>query len=102
MKTVKKIIFILVTLISATVTVIAQDEPDENQLKLGAIITRENGDYTIHEYWVGGRLERVTVDRKTGLSEVYQNENRENSLWNSDENELGGTQNVRQWRLGSW
>ena len=57
---------------------------------------------TIIYHWIGGRLDRVTVERQNGLQEVYQNTDSRNNIWNADETELGHMQNVRQWRLGSW
>ena len=62
---------------------------------------KENDKYQTQELRVGGRLERVTIRWNNGLTEVYQNE-RNDSLWYSDETELGAVQNVRQWRIGSW
>ena len=58
-------------------------------------------DFYIEERRIGGRLERVTVRRQFGLDEVY--ENREvDSMWLSEENELGDVPNVRRWTIGSW
>jgi hypothetical protein len=57
--------------------------------------------YTIEERRIGSRLERVTVHRNNGLDEVY--ENREvDSMWASEEKELGEVPNVRRWTIGSW
>ena len=65
--------------------------------------TEEESDQrTVIYHWVGGRLDRVTVEHPNGLREVYQNTDSRNNLWNADEAELGHLQNVRQWRLGSW
>jgi len=63
---------------------------------------QESSESIIIYYRVGGRLDRVTVERPSGLPEVYQNNNSRNNLWNADESELGDLQNIRQWRLGSW
>ena len=61
----------------------------------------ENIKFQIEERRISGRLERVTVTRKNGLDEVY--ENREiDSMWLTEENQLGDVPNVRRWTLGSW
>lgn len=57
--------------------------------------------YFIEERRVGGRLERVTVYRKNGLNEVYENPNVD-SMWVTEDKELGEVQNVRRWTIGSW
>lgn len=57
--------------------------------------------YFIEERRVGGRLERVTVYRKNGLNEVYENPNVD-SMWGTEEKELGEVPNVRRWTIGSW
>ncbi len=62
----------------------------------------ESGPSTIIYHWIGDRLDQVTVERSSGLREVYQNTDSRNNLWNADETELGHMQNIRQWRLGSW
>ena len=53
------------------------------------------------EYRVGGRLERVTVTHKNGITEVYKN-NRGDTLWNAQENEIGEIPNMREWVIGTW
>lgn len=53
------------------------------------------------EYRVGGRLERVTVTRENGTTEVYRN-NRTDTVWNAQENEIGEVPNMRQWVIGTW
>ena len=62
-----------------------------------------NGDrkYYIEERRIGGRLERVTVRRKNGLDEVYENPEVD-SMWVTEDKELGELQNVRRWTIGSW
>lgn len=55
----------------------------------------------LEEFRSGGRLERVTIERDSGIEEVYQNQ-RNDALWNGTENELGDAKNVRSWKLGSW
>jgi hypothetical protein len=53
------------------------------------------------EIRVGGRLERVTVKRDGGFTEIYKN-NRDDTLWDGAEGELGEGRNQRQWKIGSW
>lgn len=80
-----------------------QQEVSENEELLSVEAAAEETDsYTIIEYRIGGMLDRITVDRDNGLYEVYRNNNLKSNLWNADETELGDTQNVRQWRLGTW
>ena len=55
----------------------------------------------IEESRIAGKLERVTVRRKNGIDEVYENKNVD-SMWLSEENELGDMPNVRRWTIGSW
>ncbi len=60
-----------------------------------------NENYTVREWRIGGRLERVTVFRDNHLTEVY--ENREvDSMWLTEEKELGEIPNMRRWTIGSW
>ncbi|MGI9318213.1 MAG: hypothetical protein ACR2QW_12860 [bacterium] len=61
----------------------------------------EDRKYLIEERRIGGRLERVTVRRKNGLDEVYENPNVD-SMWITEDKELGEVQNVRRWTIGSW
>ncbi len=53
------------------------------------------------EHRVGGRLERATIIHKNGLTEVYQN-NRADTIWNAQENEIGEVPNRRQWVIKAW
>lgn len=78
-------------------------------LKLPADIAAEsesegvaaNEKYTVREWRIGGRLERVTVYRDNNITEVY--ENREvDSMWLTEEKELGEIPNMRRWTIGSW
>ena len=74
----------------------------ENELKLPDDLTiKEAKNYQVQELRVGGRLERVTVRRNSGLTEVYQNQ-RADTIWVSEQSDLGDIPNVRQWRIGSW
>ncbi len=60
-----------------------------------------NAKYQVEESRIGTRLERITVRRKNGPDEVYENTN-VNSMWVTEENELGEIQNVRRWTINSW
>ena len=53
------------------------------------------------EHRVGGRLERVTITRENGFTEIYQN-NRADTVWSAEENEIGEVPNMRQWVIGTW
>ncbi|MGB5707751.1 MAG: hypothetical protein WBM41_13075 [Arenicellales bacterium] len=91
--------------------------PEDITAKAGAGVTDEETDlgitneeqeaiaddrkFFIEERRVGGRLERVTVYRKNGLNEVYENPNVD-SMWVTEDKELGEVQNVRRWTIGSW
>lgn len=66
-----------------------------------AITFDDNRKYYIEERRIGGRLERVTVRRRNGLDEVYENPEVD-SMWVTEEKELGELQNVRRWTIGSW
>jgi len=57
--------------------------------------------YTIEERRINGRLDRITLRRDNGIDEVYDNTNA-NSLWQTEDEELGETQNLRRWTIGSW
>jgi len=46
-------------------------------------------------------LEQVTVRRKNGPDGVYKNPNVD-SMWVTEDKELGEVQNVRRWTIGSW
>lgn len=80
----------------------AQEESTAEPLLIPEDLTiKQSGTWQIEELVVGGRLERLTVRHKNGVTEVYQNQ-RDDSIWFAEEKELGEPQNVRQWRLGSW
>ena len=53
------------------------------------------------EYRVGGRLERVVVVHKHGLTETYRN-NRADTLWTAAEDAPGEVPNMRRWIIRSW
>ena len=55
----------------------------------------------IEESRIAGKLQRVTVRRQNGIDEIYENENVD-SMWLSEEKELGDLPNVRRWTIGSW
>jgi hypothetical protein len=57
--------------------------------------------YSIEESRIGGRLERVTVRRSNGFDEVYENKEVD-SMWATEEKELGEVPNMRRWTLGTW
>ena len=61
----------------------------------------ENPPTQHREQRIGGRLERVTITRENGLTETYQN-NRPDTIWSAQENELGETPNMRQWIIRTW
>ena len=88
----------------------AQEQSGENKLLIpdglvdgisGDITIQQTSKYQLEELRVGGRLERVTVRRNNGLTEIYQNQ-RNDAVWQSDEEGLGDVPNVRQWKLGGW
>lgn len=66
-----------------------------------AVTVLETEKYHRQELRVGGRLERVTVTRRNGVTEIYQN-HRADTVWVSEEAELGDIRNMRQWKIGSW
>lgn len=83
-----------------------QDEPDSayppsEQSTQDLAVLPESEQYEVHKEHAGGRLERVTITWDNGITEVYHNK-RADSLWASEETELGGAQNVRQWKLFNW
>lgn len=83
----------------------AHELPESGQSSELSVIEldeKNTTNYTVLHHWVGGRLDRVTVERDNGIYEVYQNSDSMNNLWNADETELGHKNNVRQWRLGTW
>lgn len=53
------------------------------------------------EHRIGGRLERVTVTRENGFTEIYRN-NRGDTIWSAPENEIGEALNLRQWIIRAW
>ena len=55
----------------------------------------------IREERIGGRLERVSIERKKGLSETYRN-NRPDTLWSGPEDEVGDLPNMRKWVITTW
>ena len=61
----------------------------------------QNQSVPYQEYRVGGRLERVTVTRENGFTEIYHN-NRTDTVWSAQENELGEVPNMRQWVIRTW
>ena len=63
--------------------------------------TGQNQSVPYQEYRVGGRLERVTVPRENGFTEIYHN-NRTDTVWSAQENELGEVPNMRQWVIRTW
>lgn len=66
-----------------------------------ALSLSDDRKYLIEERRVGGRLEQVTVRRKNGPDGVYKNPNVD-SMWVTEDKELGEVQNVRRWTIGSW
>lgn len=75
-----------------------------NELKLPDDLTieaQQSENFELRETRVGHRLDRVTVQWQNGITEVYQNQ-RNDTIWSAEEDQLGDTPNVRQWRLGSW
>lgn len=80
----------------------AQEESATNSLLIPENLTiKQSGKFQFEGLRIGGRLERLTVRHKNGMTEIYQNQ-RNDSIWFSEENELGEVQNVRQWRFGGW
>lgn len=77
-------------------------EAAPEQLHISETDEEQSENRIIRYHWIGGRLDRVTVEHSNGLHEVYQNSDARNNLWNADETELGDRRNVRQWRLGDW
>jgi hypothetical protein len=55
----------------------------------------------IEETRIAGKLQRVTLRRSNGIDEIYENQNVD-SMWLSEEKELGEIPNVRRWTIGSW
>ena len=79
-----------------------EQQSTEKQLLLpDDLEVSQRGKDEVEEYRVGGRLERLTIRKNNGFTEVYQN-NSNSTLWYSEEENLGDLQNVRQWKLGTW
>ncbi|MBX2869420.1 MAG: hypothetical protein KTR18_12130 [Acidiferrobacterales bacterium] len=57
--------------------------------------------YEIEERRIGDRLDRITVRREDGIDETYEN-TEVDSLWGTADKELGETQNLRRWTIGTW
>lgn len=76
-------------------------DQESEESSAGELSLSDDRKYLIEERRVGGRLERVTVRRKNGLDEVYENPNVD-SMWVTEDKELGEVQNVRRWTIGSW
>ncbi len=80
----------------------AQEESVTNPLLIPEDLTiKQSREFQFEELRIGSRLERLTVRHKNGVTEIYQNQ-RDDSIWFSEEKELGETRNVRQWRIGGW
>jgi len=80
----------------------ASDQTEDNALKLPlGLSVQHKGDVEYEEFRSGGRLERLTVRRNNGVTEIYQNQ-RSDALWSAEENELGEVRNIRKWIIGSW
>lgn len=82
-----------------------QDQPESQYPPLSQspenLAIPESDQYEAQKERVGGRLERVTITWHNGITEVYHNR-RDDSLWASEETELGDTQNIRQWKVFNW
>lgn len=61
----------------------------------------QNQSIPYQTYHVGGRLERVTVRRQHGFTELYRN-NRPDTIWSAQENEIGEVPNRREWIIHTW
>ena len=80
----------------------AAETGDDQALKLPEdLAVTETEKYSMQEQRVGNRLDRVTVRWNNGITEVYQNE-RDDTIWFAEEENLGDQPNVRKWRIGSW
>ena len=80
----------------------ADEQPAQPGFELpDAPAPEKNRGIQYQEQRVGGRLERVTVTRENGLTEIYRN-NRADTLWSAQENEIGEVPNVRRWVIGTW
>lgn len=95
-----------VSLVIGAPLALAQDDEFENSSEDQLLVPDDltivkNDQYELEEQRVGGRLERITVRRNNGLTEVYQNQ-RNDTIWSAEEDELGDLENVRQWKIGSW
>ena len=80
----------------------ADEQPAQPGLQLpNAPAPEKSRGIQYQEHRVGGRLERVTIIRENGFTEIYRN-NRADTLWSAQENEIGEVPNMRQWILGTW
>jgi hypothetical protein len=96
----------LIFLLSIGCSVSAQETEDDGLKLPEDIAARESTEDTdakfqIEESRVGTRLDRVTVRRKNGPDGVYINSELD-SMWVTEETELGEVPNVRRWTIGSW
>lgn len=83
----------------------SQSEP-QSELRLPEYPSVENNlaqtrSVPYQEHRIGGRLEQVTVIRENGFTEIYQN-NRADTVWSAEENEIGEVPNMRQWVIRTW
>ena len=88
-------------LLTTAVTHAQESSPVELKLPDDLAESPSKTGIAYEEYRVGGRLERVTVTHKNGITEVYKN-NRGDTLWNAQENEIGEIPNMREWVIGTW
>jgi len=81
----------------------ASDPSEESAIKLpdDLSLNTEGREVEYETFHAGGRLERLTVRRQSGLTETYENR-RDDALWTTEENNLGEIPNVRKWTIGSW
>ncbi len=78
------------------------DEPAQPVLPPpGDLAPEESRSVRYREHRVGGRLERVIITRENGVTELYRN-NRADTIWAAQENELGEVPNMRQWIIRTW
>ena len=107
MKSLAKGVLIGIVLSATFSAVAAEEQSGEKPEKQAGLVVPDDltfdnrGFLVFEEQRVGGRLERVTVQRDGAPLEIYKN-NRDDVLWNAAEAELGEGQNQRQWRIGSW
>ncbi len=78
------------------------DEPAQPDLPPpGDLAPEESRGVRYREHRIGGRLERVIITRENGVTELYRN-NRADTIWAAQENELGEVPNMRQWIIRTW